>query len=272
MGNWEIVARNAVRWDALFHVSWISVPSKCCYHVFWGTPVGCTVSGVSIFSFPPPPLHWDRLRALGPTWLDFSVAHRIFWMEFWTLQVDAGGICQSWYCTILCRNMCTYGEKCIFFLFFSIILFSPFFSVYYSINFVPSRFMTYFSFFNLFCFTIFLFFVVVPSLFNFVTFSLSFSYFIITFRNLLFILYFTCVIEFHHLLVFFCFLNWFSPFCRARACKGHVGSDLHLFAPYFRTCAHMHLHAWPVMRVQLAFTDVRASTDVTMVECTPDIA
>ncbi len=60
-----------------------------------------------------------------------------------------------------------------------------------------------FLIFNLFCFIFFYwFFVVVPSLFNFVTLSLSCSYFIITFRSLLFILYFTCVIEFHHLLVF----------------------------------------------------------------------
>ena len=28
-----------------FHVSWISVPCECCYHVFWETPAGCTVSG-----------------------------------------------------------------------------------------------------------------------------------------------------------------------------------------------------------------------------------
>ena len=71
LGNWEIVAGNAVRWAALLPRFLIFVPCTCCYHVIGETPVGCTVSGVSIyFIFPPPPLHWVRLRALVLTWLD----------------------------------------------------------------------------------------------------------------------------------------------------------------------------------------------------------
>ena len=41
------------------HVSSISAPCKCCYHVFWQTPLVCTVFGVSIiFSASALTLGW----------------------------------------------------------------------------------------------------------------------------------------------------------------------------------------------------------------------
>ena len=78
LGNWKRVARNAVQWDALLQ----TFLHFCSMHtllprflrdawklysigIYWYV-------NTYIFSFPPPPLHRARLRALGLTWVDLS--------------------------------------------------------------------------------------------------------------------------------------------------------------------------------------------------------
>ena len=47
VSNWDIVARNAVRWDALLSCFWIVVPCMCSFRVVLGgyEPMSYTIFG-----------------------------------------------------------------------------------------------------------------------------------------------------------------------------------------------------------------------------------
>lgn len=74
-GNWEIVARKAVRWMLCFRLSYISVPCKCCWHVFRETPASFTIIGMCIhIFFSTSALTLGSPTGVGAdlTWLDLA--------------------------------------------------------------------------------------------------------------------------------------------------------------------------------------------------------